>query len=78
LWSKPTLGAKLLGVIGKFGAKKSGNQLKPRNLQDFPVILTETGKATDDNHWQPPCTKSADAPVIFYRYQTVQHSAPPL
>jgi hypothetical protein len=49
-------------VIRTFGAKKSGKHLKPRNLKDFPIRLTETGKATDDNHLQPPCTKSADDP----------------
>jgi hypothetical protein len=44
-------------VIRTFGAKKSGNRLKLCNLQSFPVRLTETGKATDDNYLQAPCTK---------------------
>ncbi|HEX8140284.1 MAG TPA: hypothetical protein VF544_22155 [Pyrinomonadaceae bacterium] len=56
-------------VILKFGAKKSGKQLKPRSLQDFPVTLTETGKATANNHLQPPCTKFEDDPYVTSLYR---------
>jgi hypothetical protein len=53
-----------LPVIRTFGAKKSGNRLKLCNLQSFPVRLTETGKATDDNYLQAPCTKFEGDPRI--------------
>jgi hypothetical protein len=70
----PDLRRAITGFFRTFGAKKSGKRLKLCNLQSFPVCLTETGKATDDNYLQPPCTKSAEEPTHGSSYNVNQQA----